>query len=322
MQRVCVAYPSWSYVRRPEPMHAGQGEELVSVGAMISLGLRVSIFLCVLVLGLRASFRDATHVLRSPYLLVSSFVAMFVMMPAVAVALATSFDLHPAVKIALVALAVSPVPPFVPQKELGAGGSSEYTIGLLAASAAASIVVVPAALAFFQRMFDMPLGLSGGGLVESVSITVLVPLLAGMALRAAAPALAQRLAKPVGIVANVVLVVAALVVLASRWRALGLLVGDGTLIALIVFSVVGVIVGHALGGPARENRTVLALSTASRHPAVALVIAHATFPNEKLAAPAVMWALITNAIVTSVYVARAKRHSPGVPIEATHRVRG
>jgi len=43
-----------------------------------------------------------------------------------------------------------------------------------------------------------------------------------------------------------------------------------------VFVAIGLAVGHLLGGPAREDRSVLALATASRHPGVALAVAHDT----------------------------------------------
>lgn len=277
------------------------------VAAMIALGLRASIFLCVLVLGLRASIRDATVVFRSPYLLVSSVVSMYVMMPAVAIALATSFELHPAVKIALIALALSPVPPFLPQQVLKAGGAAPYTIGLLVASTVLSVVVIPVALEFFHRMLDVPLRLSGGQLTNVLLFTTVLPLALGMIIRRALPHAAERAMKPLSLVANVVLVLAALAVVLTYWRQLISLVGDGTLLVLIVFSIVGIVVGRALGGPSREQHTVLALSTASRHPAVAMVIAHATFPTQQLVAPAVLWALVTGAVVGGMYRARVKR---------------
>ena len=45
---------------------------------------------------------------------------------------------------------------------------------------------------------------------------------------------------------------------------------------------------------------MLALATASRHPALALAIAHANFPEQKLAAPAVLLYLIVSGIVTAL----------------------
>jgi bile acid:Na+ symporter, BASS family len=58
----------------------------------------------------------AVHLFRRPGQLVRGLVAMNLLMPMFAVALAVMFDLNPAVKIALVALSVSPIPPVLPKK--------------------------------------------------------------------------------------------------------------------------------------------------------------------------------------------------------------
>ena len=54
---------------------------------------------------------------------------------------------------------------------------------------------------------------------------------------------------------------------------------------MVLFSLAGLAVGHVLGGPDRDERTVLGLSTAARHPAKALAIAQrAADPQALLAA--------------------------------------
>ncbi len=68
------------------------------------------------------------------------------------------------------------------------------------------------------------------------------------------------------------------------------LLGQGTLAAIIVFILLALASGHLLGGPTADNRTVLAMMSSSRHPGVALAIAGANFPSQKLviAAPAAL----------------------------------
>jgi hypothetical protein len=76
--------------------------------------------------------------------------------------------------------------------------------------------------------------------------------------------------------------------------------------------VVGLAAGHLLGGPDAEDRTVLALSTASRRPAIAMAIAHTNFPEQTLAMAAVLLYLIVDAIVALPYLNWTKRrHAPG-----------
>jgi bile acid:Na+ symporter, BASS family len=72
-----------------------------------------------------------------------------------------------------------------------------------------------------------------------------------------------------------------------------------------------VIIGHVLGGPEPDNRPVLALATASRHPAVALAIAHANFPEQKLAAAEVFLYLILSSILSALYLSWIKRKGTG-----------
>jgi len=275
---------------------------------LIPLAVKVSVCLTVFALGLGASHQDLWYLFRRPAQLAKSLLAMNVVMPILAAALAAAFGLRPAVKIALVALAVSPVPPALPGKQLKAGGRVSYAIGLLTAAALLAIVFVPASVELLGRAFAKDVHVRPAAVARLVLISVLIPLAAGVALRAVAPALAGRIARPISLVSTSLLVVAALAVLAGSWRAELALVGHGTLAALAVFILVGLAVGHLLGGPDPDDRTVLALSTASRHPGIALAIAGAAFPGEKLALPAVLVYLIVGAIVSIPYVMWRRRH--------------
>jgi BASS family bile acid:Na+ symporter len=279
----------------------------VDLGTLILVTVKVSIVLNVLGLGLQATLGDATHVLRSPGALARAFLSMNVLLPITAVVVAGAFDLHPAVKIALVALSVSPVPPILPRKALKAGGSQSYTIGLLTAMAMLSIVTVPLALELLQRVFSLPLDMPVANVAGVVSFTVLLPLAVGIAVRAALPQAAQRLAGIANALGGVLLIIGGLVILFGARASLLSLIGDGTLAAFAAWSLVGVVVGHWLGGPEPQNRPVLALATASRHPAVAIGIEQVNFPDQKLAVAAVLLFLLVNAGVTGGYLAWFRR---------------
>jgi len=70
-----------------------------------------------------------------------------------------------------------------------------------------------------------------------------------------------------------------------------------------------------LGAPANGDcRSVLALACASRHPGIALAIASASFPNEKLVLPAVLLYLIVSSIATLPYLRWSKSQ-----VEHEHR---
>ena len=54
--------------------------------------------------------------------------------------------------------------------------------------------------------------------------------------------------------------------------------------------------------PEPDNRRVLALTTSTRHPGIAMTVAHALFPDEKLVAPAIGLYLLLAVILTLPYV--------------------
>jgi bile acid:Na+ symporter, BASS family len=92
---------------------------------VILLVLKASIMLAVFAIGLHATFADATFLFRRPGQLLRAFLSMNLAMPLVALAIAAPFDLHPAVKIALVVISVSPTPPIFPKKAHKAGGKED-----------------------------------------------------------------------------------------------------------------------------------------------------------------------------------------------------
>jgi BASS family bile acid:Na+ symporter len=285
----------------------------MNLADLILLAIKVSIVLTVFALALKAGPQDAMYLFRRPRLLMRSALSMAIVMPMFAALFIRALDfLHPAVKIALVALSVSPVPPILPRKELKAGGKESYTIGLLVGAALVAIVFVPLALEVFERIFAIPLGLSPLRVALVVLMTVLAPLAAGIAVHSMAPAFADRMVRPVFLVATIMLVAAAVPVLFTESRAIGSLIGNGTVVALALFVVVGLASGHLLGGPDPEDRTVLALSTASRHPGMAIAIAHANFPGQKLALAAVLLYLLVSVVVSIPYITWTKRRAAAV----------
>ena len=286
----------------------------MTAAMLVMLALRTSIFLIVFSLGLRATRADLLYLVSRPGRLSRTLLAMAVVMPLVAVGLSLAFNLHPAVKTALVALSLAPVPPILPRKELKAGGHGSYVIGLLAAAALLSIVFIPVAEHFLRRLFDVGVDRPPTMVIGLVAVTVLVPLLAGTLARRLAPALAERLASPLNTFATILLVLTCLVLLLHSWKVGLPLIGNGNVLVIAVFVVIGLIVGHLLGGPEPENRVVLALSTASRHPGVAMAIASTMSPDEKLTIGAILLYLLVNTLISIPYVRWARaREVASVP---------
>lgn len=285
---------------------------------MVITVLKASIALSVLALGLAESFSDAVFLVRRPYELVRAFLSMNVLTPVIAVALALMLPLHPAVKIALVTLSVSPVAPFFPWGAFKAGGRRDYTIGLMMATAVLAIAAIPIAMKVLEGIFHVQLHTPASFIIRLAFVTILGPMLAGIAIHLTAPAFAKRIAKPLNILALALMILSLLPILFRSLGTMWSLIGDGTLLSMAGLALGGYFIGYLLEGSQSENRRVLGLANASRHPAIAAVIAHANFPQQKLVLPSIILYLFVSALVTNVAVKRTGAKKP--PVEPEQRM--
>ena len=88
------------------------------------------------------------------------------------------------------------------------------------------------------------------------------------------------------------------------------LMGHATLVAMVGFIVIGLIVGHVSGGPALEDRIVLAMSTASRHPGIAIGLTTANYPGDHRVTVAILLYLVLGIVVSLIYMKWQDRSAP------------
>ncbi len=88
-------------------------------------------------------------------------------------------------------------------------------------------------------------------------------------------------------------------------------VGNGTVLAIVIFTVAGLAIGHVLGGPDPDHSAVLALSTACRHPAMALAIATTAIPDQRFGATILLY-LLVNIVAGLPYIVWQRRRT-GAP---------
>lgn len=274
---------------------------------LVLLSLKLSVIVLVFALGLKTAPSDWIWLLRRPALLARSLVAMNLVMPLYALAAIQLLHLKFAVAVALVALSLSPVPPLLPGKQVKAGGESAYAVDLLAIASVISVAWIPIAIEIVERITGRPLVVSPWAVALVVIQLVLVPLLAGTLLGWIARGLASRLAPLFSRAAGIVLVIALVVILLKALRPGLALLGEGTLAVLAGFAVVGLVVGHLLGGPEEGGRSVLALACASRHPGVAFTIARLNFPDERAVPAAILIYLVVSGLISLAYVRWRKR---------------
>lgn len=289
----------------------------MTAGQAISYALQISMALGVFCVALEATPRTVRRLFQQPGLVARALVAMFVIMPVFALALVGAFELRRDLEIAFVCLALSPVPPVLPNKQIKAGGTSSDVLALLAVSALGSMVFAPLVVGLLGWTLGRRLEVPEGTLLWIIGASLLLPLAAGVLVRRWTPDLALRIARPLALAARVLLVVAVVPVLFTAFPVVLSEIGNFTLASIAGFVVVGLVAGHLLGGPDEGDRAVLALATATRHPAVAIAIAHAVAPGQKTVPAAVLLYLLAAAIFSIPYVRwRQRAAAAAVPPSA------
>jgi bile acid:Na+ symporter, BASS family len=267
-----------------------------------SLTIQASIMLVVFAIGLQTTWTGASFLFRQPALLIKSLLARNVAMPLVAILLAKALPMHPAVKGAIVLLSVTPIPPVLPTVLVKAGARASYASGLLVSHSILAIALVPLTVELMNLVFGTQAHFGPLAVAKTIVIDILLPLGAGISLRHFLGTSAPRTAGLIGMVGTVLLLVAILPLLVFAWQALQVVTGRGALVALALFVIAGLAIGHALGGPNQGDRTALALATASRHPGLAIAIAGANFPSQaKLAAGTVIIYLVLRSLLFIPY---------------------
>jgi len=272
---------------------------------LIKLALTASVLLLVFALGLRATFGDATFLFRTlfkpPNRLLRAGVAMFLLVPLAAALIAGALDLPFPVEVALLAFAVSPIPPVLPGKQLKFGGDERHVFGLLVAVSIASVVLVPLAVEILGWVFHRDTHIGAEQVARTIGLSVLVPLLTGLIVAKFAPGFAARIAPWVSRVGTVLLLASLVPILVANWPKVASLVGSGAILAMLGLVVLSIAIGHVLGGPNPADRAVLGIASAMRHPGVALAIGTRNFPEEPLVPAAVLLYLLVAVVGTSVY---------------------
>ena len=273
----------------------------MDVKQLVMLAVRTSIFLTVFGFGLNASSADLLFVLRRPGLLARSLLAVLVIMPLVVLALVKVLDFSRTVEVALVALSISPLPPILPRNETRARAHPSFALGLMAVLAILSIASVPLSLELIARLSGRTVGIAPGIVARAVVTSTLLPLAAGVLLRFALPSAADRVERYVTPTARLLLPLAVVALVAGAFSEMWSLIGNGTILAIVIFTVAGLGIGHVLGGPDPNHATVLALATACRHPAVAFFIAGVNVPDLRFEGIILLY-IIVNAIVGIPYL--------------------
>lgn len=232
-----------------------------------------SLLFLVMSFGLDLQLEEAFAFVQAPGLSARAMAAMFLAVPATALALALALPLVPATQFALLALAVSPMPPVFPGKGAKVGGGRRYVMSLFVLATAFTFIAAPLILHIDARVLGVGLAFEPRQVSITLGVTAVGPLVAGLILGRLAPSLAMRISQPMAQIGKALLGLTALVALVVTAPNLWQAIGNFTLVACAILATAALAIGHLLGGPGEGNRAALATAASLRHPGVAMAMA-------------------------------------------------
>ncbi len=272
--------------------------------AMVLGAIKLSVSVLILAIGMQSTVDDLTYLWRRPLLLLKSMLAMYVLVPLAAIAMVKILPLSFGLSVAVLVLAISAGAPLVPRKLMPLSNDG-YVFSLIATSSLLAIVTVPAWVMALGAAFDLSIGLSGMEIGRLLGRSFVLPIVVGMAVQAFFPRIADKLSNGLMAVGGVVLTVGGLVLLVGSFDML-VQAGWKALFVLALLTALALAIGHLMGGPDSENRTALAISCATRHIGVAVLVA-AVVPGRPSAVLIVAY-LVASMLAAIPYIRWRKKY--------------
>lgn len=232
-------------------------------------------------MGFKVTFEEVAASIKKPRLVVMGLVSNFVLVPAVTIGLLYVFRPDPLVSVGFLILAVCPGAPV-------ARGDVPYATGQMVILAGLSAVFSPALLSLLlaRLLSTSDLRIDYLAIVRTLLVSQILPLAVGLGIHHWAPKLTSRIAKPVGLLANLLLLAVVALVLIREYKSLATIRLRGWL-GMFLLLAASLAIGWLCGGPDQARRKALAVTTGARNAAVALVIVSTNFA-ETGAVPAVV----------------------------------
>ena len=242
--------------------------------------LKLSVVALLLAIGMLTTKKEITYLWRRPRLLLRSLLTMYILVPLAAIVFVSIIPMDEGLKLAVFVLAISAGAPLLPKKLMGMG-PDEYVLSLVVTASVLAIITVPVSSAALGPLFDRESHLAPLEVAMLISKSFLLPLICGMLVRRFFHNNSESIADKILTVAGLVLTVSAIVLLVTNWQLL-MKAGWPALLVLAGLTLISLIIGHLMGGDEPGERTALAVSCATRHLGLAIMVA-AAVPGPKTA---------------------------------------
>ena len=265
----------------------------MSLDRLTNILVTITLIEMMMLVGLRVTFAEIVATATSWSLVARAGVANYVLVPALAVALLIAFGAEPMVAAGFLVLAACPGAPFGPPLAAIARGNVSQAVGLMVILAGSSAIVAPLLLQLLMPRLGASeaLRIDVVGMVVTLMMTQLLPLLLGLALRHWRTPLAERLVDPLELVNKILNLSLVGLILATQFQMLAQIRLRG-FAAMFILLAGTLAIGWLAGQSGRDGRRTMALTTSLRNVGLGLVIVTANFPGTPAVSAALAYGII------------------------------
>jgi bile acid:Na+ symporter, BASS family len=259
-----------------------------------------------LAMGAGLTVSQISEPLGNARLVTLALLANFVVMPLGALVLARVLWLDEPFGVALLLLGCAAGAPFLPKLAELAKGNLGFAVGAMVLLMIVTVVYLPIVLPLLLPEVSV----DSWAIARSLILLMLLPLAAGLALKARYGDLAARVKPVLDRVSNLSLIFLVVLITAANIDKVLQVFGTRGILAGLLFIALGFGTGWLLGGPDAQTKRVMALGTAQRNIAAALVVASQSFSDPKVVVMVIVVAIVGLIILMPISRALGRPSGP------------
>ncbi len=255
---------------------------------LVPVCMLVFVLSSMLAMGFGLTVGEIVAPLRNVRRVVMSLLANFLLVPLVALALGALLRLDQPLGVGLLLLGSAAGAPFLPKLTQLAKGNLAFAVGLMVLLMVITVGYLPLVL----QLLLSGVSVDSAKIARSLFLLMLLPLAAALVVKARFPTAAARTRPILDRISNLSLILFTLLLVTVNVNNVLAVFGTRAILAGLLFIAISFGTGWLLGGPDTDARRVLALGTAQRNIAAALVVGAQSFKDPKVVVMVIVVAIV------------------------------
>ena len=245
-----------------------------------------------LALGLSQTVKQIIEPLKNVRITISAIVASYILLPLFATSIARIFGIDPTLRYGLVLLSMAAGAEVGPIFTAKSNANVSLAGGILAMSIAITIIYIP----FMIGVFLPDVEVDVKHMVLKLILTIVVPLLLGLFIRARFEKVAHAAVKYLHLISRLFVIFLLLTLIGLYYKPFIGLIGTFTILAGVIYIVAAFVIGYLLGWPERGSMLAMGFMHGARNASIAVIAASSAFSDQ----PNVMMMIATMVILMLV----------------------